>query len=189
MGSLHDMLKEPLTISKVLDEHTYKLLTASVQETEFKAIPLGAGVKMYATEAPQEVTETVLSIVSKAVGKKLKTIAMFVRYNDELMDTSTRIHSDGEVLGGQPTVACVLYLNDGSTGTALWSHLGECEPCHEWAPKVYTEEDDDWGVMDYAPQIANSMFIYNARQFHSRYPHQADGPRFTLVGFFKEMED
>lgn len=183
------LMNDPLTLSNVLDEHTYKLLTASIQETEFKAIPLGAGVKMYATEAPQEVTEAVLSIVDRAVGKELKTVAMFVRYNDEFMDNSVRIHSDGEVLGEQPTVACVLYLNDGNTGTALWANYGEYETCHEWAPKVYTEESEGWYVTDYAPQVANSMFIYDARQFHSRYPHQADGPRFTLVGFFKEVED
>lgn len=182
------MLNEPLTINDVLDLHTYNLLTASVQETEFKAIPLGAGVKMYATEAPQEVTEAVWSIVSLAIGKELKTIAMFVRYNDEFMDTSFRIHSDGEVLGEQPTVACVLYLNSGETGTALFEHDIYGSYPADWEDKVHTEDDMGWVVVNYAPQVANSMFIYDARQFHSRYPHQADGPRFTLVGFFKEAE-
>lgn len=181
------LMNGTLTISNVLDEHTYKLLTASIQETEFKAIPLGAGVKMYATEAPQEVAEAVLSIVSEAVGKELKTVATFVRYNDELMDTSTRIHSDGEVLGEQPTVACVLYINSGETGTALWDHPLWGPSPTDWEDKVHVEEDG-WELAGYAPQVANSMFIYDARQFHSRYPHQADGPRFTLVGFFKEVE-
>lgn len=180
------MLNATTTIYNALPHDVLGSLKSYLSRAEWGPIPLGDSVEMAAVAAPEELTEVVVKLVNDAYLKEFEPLAVFCRYNSPEVDTEFRIHSDSEVLGEQPTLAFVLYLNEGDTGTALFTHDYWGETPKEGALKVYTEENHCWKVTDYCEQKANVMFAYDARRFHSRWPPQASCHRFVVVGFLKE---
>lgn len=180
-------MNDPLTIHEAFPEDTVAALKSYLQRAEFKAVPLGDDVEMYAAIAPQEVTDTILKLASEEYGQDLESLQCFCRYNSPDMDTTFRIHSDGEILGEQPTIAAVYYVNSGDTGTALFTHHAHGNhPRYNDSEHIFTEDDSEWILTDYVEQKENTMFLYDARQFHSRWPQQSDDHRFTVVAFMKE---
>lgn len=179
-------LNETKTIHKALQPDTVASLKSYLCRADFEVIPLGQDVDMYATKAPQEVREALLKLITEEYGKEFEELAVFCRFNDAEVDTSFRIHSDGIIGNEQPTLAVVYYVNSGDTGTALFVHDIHGDHPLEGEERIYTENDHGWIVSDYCEQKENTAFIYDARRFHSRFPPKAYGPRFTVIGFYKE---
>lgn len=141
---------------------------------------------MCAALAPKETREALHAAIQASTGKELEMLQCFCRFNDKDTDTTFRIHSDGEVEGEQPTVAAVYYVNGGHTGTALFAHSVYGTYPAEWEERIHTENDHNWIVTQYADQRANDLFIYDARQYHSRWPAESADSRFVVVCFLKE---
>jgi hypothetical protein len=139
---------------------------------------------MFAGELPPGMAKTLEDKISEHWGTPLEAIATFARINDENLDFRFRVHSDGIIQGEQPTVAAVYYIESGGSGTALMSHPdhGEC------GVGIFTEDDGNWELESFFPGESNSLAIYNADAFHTRYPHQAMDTRVVVVSFLKEKK-
>lgn len=175
------------TVYNALPHDVLGTLKSYLSRAEWGPVPLDHSVEMAAVEAPEGLTEVVTKLVNDCYLKEFEPLAVFCRYNSPEVDTEFRIHSDGEVLGEQPTLACIIYLNDGDTGTGLFINAKHGSFPREGQQGIYTEDDHEWVVTDYCEQKVNVMFAYDARRFHSRWPPQANGHRFVVVGFFKEV--
>lgn len=151
---------------------------------DFQDIKIDEDVTMSVCDVPEEIKELITKEVIKLTGVKLKPIVIYTRYNDEEVDTSFRVHSDGSVMGQEVAYASVLYLTTGETGTALLRH-----PEYGSISKgnIYTEDDGKWQVYDFAPEVENSMVVYPAARYHSRWPAKSKSERFVIVGFFGEV--
>lgn len=175
------------TIYNALPHDVLGSLKSYLSRAEWGPVTLGDSVEMAAVAAPEGLTEVVVKLVNDAYLKEFEPLAVFCRYNSPDVDTEFRIHSDSEVLGEQPTLAFVLYLNEGETGTALFVHEEYGTHPSKDETAIHTENDNCWVVTDYCEQKANVMFAYDARRFHSRWPPQSNCHRFVVVGFLKEV--
>lgn len=189
MGHLKSMscITNALLINNVLIPEDLEKVKAHLTSTDYLTYPLGEGVDMYVCDIPPSIKEFILDVVQGVTRKKLEAVATFARYNSPDMDTSFRIHSDGLINGEQPDVACVLYLTTGNNGTALFTHEKYGDFPEEGEEKIHTEDDGLWQMYDYCEEVENTMFVYDAKCFHSRWPSKADNHRFVIVGFFKEV--
>jgi|SRR5688572_2091545 len=113
-----------------------------------------------------------------------------LNYNEE--EPNAAIHSDL----GWGTHALVLYLCEGSGGTAFWSH--RVTEAHRIDPgdQVLFEhvapdwnDESKWEIRQMVNLKYNRALIYESALFHSRYPFKAfgDSPengRLIVVAFF-----
>lgn len=171
-----------LVIDNVLPDEKLAYLKHYISNEQFTPVDIG-GAEMYVMALPEEIKHWLVGFIEGTVDKELVDVATFIRYNSAEHDTSFRVHSDGLIQGLQPTIASVLYLTTGHTGTALYEH-----PVHgsEGLGKIFMVDDGQWGIVDFCEEIENTMFIYNANSFHSRLPHKAKGERVVVVSFLKE---
>ena len=122
----------------------------------------------------------------------IKMLGMAYRLNFGGEPPNAAIHSDM----GWGTHALVLYLSDGPSGTALWTHketgadkilpnqheLFEAV-CHDW------NDESKWNQDTFVCMKFNRALVYRSELFHSRYPFEAfgDSPetgRLIAVAFF-----
>lgn len=113
-----------------------------------------------------------------------------LNYEGELPNNS--IHSDM----GWGTHALVLYLCEGSGGTAFWEHkktgASVIEPGQvDLFESINGDWDDEskWKQLFLADLKFNRAVIYESKRFHSRYPFEAFGStpedgRLVAVAFF-----
>ena len=164
----------------VFDYEDFVDVYTEVYAADWVDINIGGAV-MKVAELPQWIKAKIHEEVQNATGELLDPLAMYARLNSPDVDTSFRIHSDSVYAD----VACVYYLQDGETGTALFKHP---EHGSRGDGKVFTEDDGKWEVTDYFPQVENTMAIYDGDRYHSRWPHKADELRYVIVGFFTRVE-
>ncbi len=153
-------------------------------DQDFKDVQIDEGVAMSVCEVPDKVKHLIIEEVREQTGKNLEPIVIYTRFNDEDVDTSFRVHSDGSIMGQKVDWASVLYLTTGPTGTALLTHP---EHGDESEGSIFTEDDGKWEVVKIFPEVENTMAIYPANKHHSRWPAKAKEFRFVIVGFFKEV--
>jgi len=122
----------------------------------------------------------------------LNMLGMAYRLNFDEELPNAAIHSDM----GWGTHALVLYLSDGPSGTAFWTHketgadkilpnqheLFEAV-CHDW------NDESKWNQDTFVCMKFNRALVYRSELFHSRYPFEAfgDSPetgRLIAVAFF-----
>lgn len=122
----------------------------------------------------------------------VKITAMGYRLNFAGEPPNQSIHSDL----GFATHACVVYLNDGDSGTAFWKHkatgatelgYGQSELYEQI--KSDFEQPDAWEQRLHVPIRQNRAVIYRGNIFHSRFPFEAfgttpDDGRLIAVAFF-----
>lgn len=177
------MMKElSVIVPEVLPKHHLDALKKHVMVNSFQPIDIG-GTEMYAMDVPVEIKQWIIGFTEELLDKKLEEVAIYCRYNSSALDTTFRVHSDGLIQGQQPTIASVLYLTTGNTGTALYTHP---EHGSEGLGKIFQEDDGKWELIDFCEEVENTMFVYNANSFHSRFPHKARGERVVVVSFLKE---
>lgn len=179
------MMNDSITVEDVLSVDEMDELAAYLGENDFYPYPIDDGVEMYVCNIPQDIKNAIVCEVSHHVGQVVEEIAIYARYNSPNVDTSFRIHSDGLIAGKKVDLAAVLYCTTGNTGTALFTH-----PIHgsKSEGKIFTEDDGQWELDEYSEEKENTMFIYDAKRFHSRWPHQAMGERVVIVSFLKYKE-
>src|SRR5690606_16582212 len=127
----------------------------------------------------------------------IKIGLMGYRLNYENEEPNQSIHADL----GFMTHACVVFLNDGDSGTAFWQHkeTGATEIWYGQAElfeqiKDDFENPDAWEQRLYVPAKKNRAVIYKGNMFHSRYPFKAfgstpDDGRLIGIAFFSFLED
>lgn len=174
-----------MQLFNLLSEEQRFLLDAYLADLQFREHNIDEGVDISLAPIPNWLTYLLATEVAAEVGDELKLLTMFMRYNSPEVDTSFRVHSDGAILGEHADWACVYYLDDGETGTALFDHPEYGSFSRDGL--IFTKDDGKWEAHQEFPQVANSMAIYRADSFHSRWPHQAVDDRFVIVGFFKEV--
>lgn len=173
-----------VVISPVLPWDMYSDLLDNTGDHPDHNVNLG-DINMYVSEVPDKFKKEIMDELEFELGRSLSLITMFTRYNSSELDSSFRIHSDGKILGEQPDVAFVYYLW-GTSGTALFSHPKHGEKSD--IGEVFTEDDGEWVMSLYNPPSTNSMLIYDASSFHSRWPPKEEHKRAVIVGFLKYKE-
>ena len=127
----------------------------------------------------------------------VKIVMMGYRLNYAGELPNAPIHSDL----GYATHACVVYLNEGDSGTAFWRHketglesinFGDGELL-EKVEKDF-ESPDAWEQRMIVPTKKNRAVIYRGNLFHSRYPFEAFGTtpedgRLIALAFFSFLGD
>ncbi len=122
----------------------------------------------------------------------INMLGMAYRLNFNGERPNAAIHSDI----GWGTHALVLYLSEGLSGTAFWTHketgvdrvkMGQYKifdtVCHDW------DDVSKWQQDIFIGMKFNRALIYRSELFHSRYPFEAfgDSPetgRLIVVAFF-----
>lgn len=126
---------------------------------------------------------------------RIASMGYRLNYTGEAPNQS--IHSDL----GYATHACVVYLNEGDSGTAFWRHkktgadsigYGQTELFEQI--KDDFEAPDAWEQRLLVPTKKNRAVIYRSNLFHSRYPFDAfgstpDDGRLIALAFFAFEED
>lgn len=127
----------------------------------------------------------------------VRIAAMGYRLNYEGEAPNQSIHADL----GYATHACVVYLNEGNSGTAFWKHkeTGATEIWYgqdDLLEKIKQDFDNPsaWEQRVVVPVKANRAVIYRGNMFHSRFPFQAFGEspengRLIALAFFGFGED
>lgn len=126
----------------------------------------------------------------------VKIAAMGYRLNYVGEAPNQSIHADL----GFATHACVVYLNEGDSGTAFWQHK-ETGAVDIWYGqqdlyekiKEDFESPDAWEQRLVVPTKANRAVIYKGNLFHSRFPFEAFGStpedgRLVAIAFFAFLE-
>ena len=175
---------KPVFVEDVFSEDVFSVIADHLKAIDYYPVDLG-NATMFAQELQPTICEMIEGAISKHWGKELVPIKTFARYNDEWLDTSFRVHSDGEIEGQQPTVAAVYYIDCGGSGTALMSH----STYGSRGKGIFIEDDGLWQVDQFVEGKPNSMVVYEADAFHTRYPHQAKDTRLVIVSFMREAND
>lgn len=124
---------------------------------------------------------------------------MGYRLNYENEEPNQSIHADL----GFMTHACVVYLNEGDSGTAFWKHKATgAEDIWYGQNELFDQIKDDfenpdaWEQRAVVPAKKNRAVIYKGNMFHSRYPFKAfgttpDDGRLIAIAFFSfpELEE
>lgn len=126
----------------------------------------------------------------------VKVGLMGYRLNYEGEVPNQSIHSDV----GFMTHACVVYLNEGDSGTAFWRHR-DTQASDIWygqsdlfeGIKDDFDNPDAWEQLLTVPTKKNRAVIYRGNMFHSRYPFEAfgktpDDGRLIAIAFFSFPE-
>lgn len=118
-----------------------------------------------------------------------------LNYRGELPNNA--IHSDL----GWGTHALVLYLHEGPSGTAFWTHRATgTNKIHSGQIDLFEKIKNDWNdesaweMRNYVESKFNRAIIYESKYFHSRYPFEAYGSdpttgRLIAVAFFTPRKD
>jgi hypothetical protein len=175
---------ESVLMEDVFDGEDHLALDQCLKTMSYFPLELDEHATMYAGELPTPLARLIEGKVQEAWGEELTPIATFARLNDTELDNTFRIHSDGLVQGQQPTVAAVYYIENGGSGTALMTH----EEYGDQGSGIYTTDDGKWTVGEFVAGNANSMFVYEAQAFHTRYPEKSEDTRVVIVSFLKGKE-
>lgn len=149
---------------------------------------------MYASRLPAHIDAVLTAKAAELIGKKIESIASFARLNNSRLDTSFRIHSDAFIRNKKPDYACIYYLNTNlDSGTAFYKHADYGDKWCKGNPNIFTKDDGKWERYFLAPEIANSMVIFDSDLYHGRYPWQSYGvdrkdSRIVVVNFIKVLE-
>jgi hypothetical protein len=150
-------------------------------EESFQEVVLDGEAKMWAQEATPYEEDLLHRTVEQQVGRPLKMLQTFLRYNFPEDTQKFRMHSDGIVLGEQPDVACVYYIKPGGSGTATYKH-----PVYGAEGQgTFNEDDGLWEMVDKCEGKPDRLLIYPARAYHQRHPFKVAEERIVIVGFYK----
>ncbi len=144
--------------------------------------------------------------ICKVPGVERKLFEIFGPY--EMMGQAYRLNFDGERPNqsihsdmGWGTHAMVLYLCEGSGGTAFWEHKETgAQRIKQNDLELYEKIKDDWEdeskwiLRDVMELKFNRAVIYSSELFHSRYPFEAFGEhvgngRLIAVAFFTPQDE
>jgi hypothetical protein len=172
-----------IVVENVLPPVLFEKALSYFKSAEYTKLRMSETAEMYYSKLPKPIDSAYHLAVQKALGKPLNTLYAFARLNTESLDTSFRIHADGKILDKQPKWAAVLYLEDSTTsGTAFYEH-----PIHGrsavGSPEIFEEDDGLWTAHTKYYAKANSMIVYDALEYHGRFPWQVSGERVVLVRF------
>ena len=170
----------------LLTEEELLALKDHLAEQDYEPIQIDEDVHMMVCDVPVWCKELMLEEVESRTGKTLSPIILYARYNAPNVDNQFRIHSDGYILGRKVSYASVFHLTTGDTGTALFTHPVYGDGSDN---EIFTEDDGMWTPTEFFPQEENTMAVYKADRFHSRWPHQATDDRFVVVGFYEEVSN
>lgn len=127
----------------------------------------------------------------------VRIVMMGYRLNYEGEPPNNPIHSDL----GYATHACVVYLNEGDSGTAFWRHKeSQADSINYGETELFEQiqgdfaNPDAWEQRMVVPTRRNRAVIYRSNLFHSRFPFEAfgstpDDGRLIALAFFSFAED
>lgn len=183
----------PIVLTDVLEAVTFERYYKEVRGYTFKEAKMGLGDKLFGAFTPPLLRKVLVSKASEAVGRELACNISFVRLNHSGTDSSPRIHADHFAMN-KVDVAAVFYFETSEHGTALFEHDVLGRTCKPGAQHVF-KDTEGWKPYHFYAAIANSMLLYSADMFHSRWPVKSYGDsakdgRIIVVNFmhFKESK-
>ena len=130
-----------------------------------------------------------------------RIVLSFIRKAHKDFDTELRVHADNIIMEERVDYAVVLYINDSDSvsknGTKFWEHTkyGESLPLdiseEEYNYLILNDSNDysKWNGTDLIYARPNRLLMYNAQNFHSKFPEKIEkGERIVLVAFYKKYE-
>jgi len=184
-----------------LDFDNYqKVLNYCTDEAEFNSYKVGDKLFHCTLDNTAWLSHLILSHLG---AEKYRHVFSYFRIATSRLDTDWRIHCDSEIMGEQPTHACVLYITENKqkpNGTAFWEHEDYGMYCPELAIEEFDRliiEDsnkmDKWKMSNYIDGRANRLLTYPTNIFHSKYPNVAWGNdqsdcRIIFCMFYKQTK-
>lgn len=165
----------------ILHPQVFLNLREELEECERQFVDLG-DIPICLAEVQDFYIEDLMHEIEFELNQAVDPIAVFARYNSPDVDTSFRIHSDGRIQGQQPDVAFVYYIK-GKSGTALFDHPEHGRSSEKG--EVFTDDDGFWQETFYHAPKPNTILLYDAKSFHSRWPNKEEEDRIVIVGFLK----
>lgn len=179
-------------IQSVLPSEEFKSVQKSSRSLAFTPVPVGLGDTLHLAHVEPHIEASLLKAAEEVTGHKLECIKSFYRLNTKIVNNTIRIHSDAVIDGKKPDIAGVFYLETSDTcGTALFEHP-EFGRDSKGKPNAIFKRAEGWKPYVFYKALGNSMFVYKADLYHSRYPfesyglNQEDG-RIVIVMFMRKL--
>lgn len=179
----------PIIIPRVFDDERLAEVDYVMRRAKIDRVKMGLGDYLYGAYTPPYIKQELTDLASKVVGRDLVSNISFIRLNHKTTDTSPRIHADSKAMG-EIDVASVFYLDTNDThGTALFTHRTLGPICPADGQPVF-KDDTDWEPYFFYTAKRNSMLLYAANMYHSRWPiisygdSQING-RLIIVNFMR----
>jgi len=174
-------------INNILKEGHYEAILHTSRNAMYSPLDRGDETAIYVANCAKILKQPLFEVLRKELGE-FSVIADYFRLNTPEVDTGQRIHSDGLILGRQPTHGCVFYI-DAQEGTSFYSHekWGKELP---WGEVMDEKEygKDVWREHSRYEAVNNSMIVYPANVFHQRSEKRATTARYVWVAFIDTGE-
>jgi hypothetical protein len=178
----------PIILQNVLSPPVFAEALEIARTKEMVKVRMDYGDIAIGMHTPTKVCDILTKAASDIIGKELISNISFIRLNHSKTDVTPRIHSDQSTMG-QIDVASVFYFETSEHGTALFEHP---EYGRVWRPGLRTvfKDPTDWSIYAHYAAVKNSMLIYSADMWHSRWPtisygdDQSNG-RLVIVNFMR----
>lgn len=158
----------PIILSDVLDVKMFEEHQKLTRKYDYQTVNMGLGDKLFGVYTPPDLLAALLRKASDAIGRELSCNVSFVRLNHKHTDVSPRIHADDAAMR-DVAAAGVFYFESSEHGTGLFKHPVWGTHHRQGTPHVF-KDLTDWEMYFHYKAVANSMLMYEASMFHSRWP-------------------
>ena len=178
-----------INIEDVLSPSYFNAIYNSAKTGHYTPLDRGDESSIYIGRCSSLFVNKVLERVRESVGE-VELITSYFRYNDPETDAHLRVHSDRDIENQQPDYGCIYYIDNKDGGTGLFDHKVYGAELPDGVDQPETEYGDEslWTLREVLEGKDNSLNLYPARCFHSRYPIKSTHDRLVLVMFLKKKE-